>query len=104
MTESRYLQVFGDATDAMLRAIGVCGEYLAKGFSYYTVETHIMNKKEVASGAPLVVKTQLIKVDSKRIHLVHTLEHGRDEVILATAEQMMLHVNTKEGRACPADE
>lgn len=62
-----------------------------------------MNKKEVVGGEPLVVATMLLSVDEKRIHLFHTIEHGRDGTLLATAEQMMLHVNTKEGRACPSD-
>jgi len=103
MTESRYLQVFGDASDALYHYIGVNADYIARGFSYYTVESHIMNKKEVSSGEPLVVATQILSSDEKRIHLFHILEHGRDGTVLATAEQMMLHVNTKEGRACPAD-
>lgn len=103
MTESRYLQVFGDATDALLQYVGADAEYIGKGFSYYTVETHIMNKKEATSGEPLVVATHLLSVDEKRIHLFHTIEHGHTGTALATAEQMMLHVNTKKSRACPAD-
>jgi carnitine 3-dehydrogenase len=105
MTESRYLEVFGDATDALLKTIGAnLPEYLVKGYSYYTVETHIMNKKEVRVGEPLRVSTQILKHDAKRIHLFHIIEHGESGVVLASAEQMLLHVNTKEGRACEAEE
>ena len=39
--ESRYLQVFGDTTDALLRTIGIDAAYLAAGGSYFTVETHL---------------------------------------------------------------
>lgn len=104
MTESRYLEVFGDASDALLKLIGAnSAEYLAKGFSYYTVETHIMNKSEAKAGEPLAVATQILKDDAKRIHLFHTIEHATNKTVLATAEQMLLHVNTKLGKACEAE-
>merc|ERR1712217_957736 len=67
----------------------------------------MMHQKEVSGGEPLAVATQLLNVDEKRIHLLHTLEHGRDGTVLATAEQMMLHVNTKalpgQPSTCSAD-
>jgi len=102
MTESRYLQVFGDATDALLRYIGVDRAYLDAGYSYYTVETHIMHLREVTAGEPLHLTTRLLAVDDKRIHLFHEMFRSRDGLRLATAEQMLLHVDTRAGRACPA--
>jgi carnitine 3-dehydrogenase len=41
MTESRYLEVLADSTDAFLRRIRIVGTYIDGGHSYYTVETHI---------------------------------------------------------------
>ncbi len=104
MTESRYLQVFGDAADEVYRRIGVDAAYLAAGFSYYTVETHIMHRREVQAGEPIHVRTQILGADAKRIHLFHSLYRSEDETLLASAEQMLLHVDTKAGRACPARE
>jgi len=102
MTESRYLQVFGDASDALFRYVGVDADYHAAGLSYYTVETHIMNLREVAAEEPLYVTTQLLGLDEKRMHIFHTLYHAREDTRLATAEQMLLHVDTRAARACPA--
>ena len=102
MTESRYLQVFGYATDALFRLIGMDEGYFASGLSYYTAETHLMHRREVAGGEPIHVTTQILGADEKRIHLFHALYRTRDEALLATAEQMQVHVDTKEGRACPA--
>ncbi len=104
MTESRYLQLFGDATDALLRYVGVDRAYLDAGFSYYTVETHLMHLREVAAGEPLHLTTRLLATDDKRIHLFHEMFRSRDDLRLATAEQMLLHVDTRAGRACPARE
>src|SRR5258708_38920685 len=102
MTESRYLQVFGYATDGLFRRVGMDEAYFASGLSYYTAETHIMHRREVASGEPIHITTQILGADEKRIHLFHALYRTRDETLLATAEQMQLHVNTKEGRASSA--
>ncbi len=102
MTEHRYLQVFGDATDALLRHVGADAAYVATGFSYYTVETHIRHLDEVREGEPLHVATQILGADEKRLHLYHSLIRSRDGVELASAEQMLLHVDAKASRACPA--
>jgi carnitine 3-dehydrogenase len=102
MTESCYLQVFGDASDALFRYVGIDEAYHRAGLSYYTVETHIMHLREVEAGAPLHVATQILSTDEKRIHLFHSLHRSDDGMRLATAEQMLLHVDTNAGRACPA--
>ena len=55
MNESRYLQLFSDASDALLRLIGLDQAYLARGFSWFTVETHIMHKGEAHAGELVAV-------------------------------------------------
>jgi carnitine 3-dehydrogenase len=100
--ESRYLQVFGDASDAFLRYIGIDAGYLAAGGSYYTVETHLSLLREASAGERLHVTTQVLGFDDKRLHLFHELYRSGDDVLLAAAEHMFLHVGTTEGRARPA--
>lgn len=102
MTEHRYLEVFGETTDALLRLIGVDRQYVAEGYSYYTVETHIMNVDESKLGEYLTTTTQILSSDEKRIQLFHTIRVKSDNRIVATAEQMLLHVDSKASRACPA--
>jgi carnitine 3-dehydrogenase len=100
--ESRYLQVFGDASDALLRYIGIDAAQLAAGASYYTVETHLSHLREASAGEHMHVTTQVLGFDDKRLHLFHELCRSCDDVLLATAEQMFVHVDTTEGRARPA--
>lgn len=102
MTEYRYLQVFADASDALLRLIGVNQEYLAGGHSYYTAESHIMHRSEAKLGERLSTSTQIIDTDEKRLHVFHTLRAVSDGRVVATAEQMMLHVNSASGKVCSA--
>jgi carnitine 3-dehydrogenase len=99
--ESRYLQIFGDTTDALLRLIGVDAAYLEGTGSYFTVETHLSHLREATAGDRLSATTQVLGCDEKRLHIFHTLTRGDGEVV-ATAEQMMLHVSAQTGRAGPA--
>jgi carnitine 3-dehydrogenase len=101
LTEARYLHVFAEATDAFLRHVGVDEDYLAGGHSAYTVETHLRHLHEVAALEPLQIVTQVLGADEKRLHLFHTMTHGQSGDRLATAEHLLLHVDTKAGRTCP---
>jgi carnitine 3-dehydrogenase len=101
--ESRYLQLFGDATDALLRMIGVDGTYVADVGSFYTVETHLSHIGQALSGDRVTVQTQLLSFDGKRLHVFHRLLRDGDGAELATAEQMLLHVDAASGRAAVAN-
>jgi carnitine 3-dehydrogenase len=100
--ESRYLLMFGDASDALFRYVGVDSEYLATHGSYYTVETHLTFLREVRADDVLGVETQLLGFDHKRLHVFHTLVRADDRGPVAGAEQMFVHVDTAERGASPA--
>jgi carnitine 3-dehydrogenase len=103
MTDSRYLQVFGDATDALFRQVGVDDSYRKSDRAMYTVETHVSHLAEAKVLDELYVTTQLLSVDDKRVHLFHHLRRTRDDVTVATGEQIYLHVSTAAGKASPMD-
>jgi carnitine 3-dehydrogenase len=92
MNESRYLQCFADASDALLRLIGVDADYVAGGGSYFTVETHIRHLDEVAALEPVKVTTQVLAAEGKKLRLFHRLWHG-DGRLLATGEHLLIHVS-----------
>jgi carnitine 3-dehydrogenase / betainyl-CoA thioesterase len=46
------------------------------------------------------VTTQVLDADGKRLHVFH--EMRRDGDVVATAEQMLLHVDTEAGRTVEA--
>ncbi|MGN6550953.1 MAG: carnitine 3-dehydrogenase [Pararhizobium sp.] len=94
MNEARYLQCFADAGDAFLRVIGVDAGYVAAGGSYFTVETHIRHLSEVSALEPVYATTQVLEARGKKLRVFHRLFHG-DGRLLATGEQMLLHVDLK---------
>src|SRR3954471_22318506 len=97
--ESRSLQVFGDTTDALLRHIGLD---LDAGSSYFTVETHLSHLGQARADERLHTTTQILGHDVKRLHVFHSLYRTGDDALLATAEQMLLHVDTTTDRTSPA--
>ncbi len=103
MSDFRYPQVFGDATDILFRKNGVDDAYRATGRMYYTVESHLTYGVEAKAGEPIYVLTRVIGVDDKRLHVFHTLHRRRDDAIVATGEQMYVHVDTAQAKATPAD-
>ncbi len=99
MTEHRYLEVFADASDALIAKLGVDAAYLAAGRSLYTVETRIRYLREVKAGARLAVSTWLLGHDDKRISYVHEMSDADTGEAVATGEHMLLHVDTAGSRA-----
>ena len=100
MTESRYLFAASETSDAFLRLIGADMDYVAAGHSYYTAETHIMHLGEAKLGDRLTGTLQVLGSDEKRIHAFIRIQRGPE--VVASLEQMFLHVDMKAGRACPA--
>ncbi len=99
MTESRYLYAFADATDRFMELIGCDAEYIAKGGSFFTAETHIRHLAEAHAGTAIRVETTCLGAEGKKMHLFHQMFAG--DVLLATGEHLLLHVSLETRRAAP---
>ena len=104
MSESFYLYAFGDASDALFQYIGIDNDYRLGGQSFYTVETHINYYLEASENEPLEFTTQILGLDSKRLHIFHQMFHGESGQLLATTEQMLIHVDMIKARASEIDQ
>lgn len=99
MSESCYLLVFGDNSDAFFRFIGIDEAYRAAGHSLYTVQTQLHNLREVSEGEQLRLTLQLLDADDRRLHIFHAMFHGISGQLLATGEQLLVHVDMMLGRS-----
>lgn len=97
MSEWCYLLAMGDNSDTFFRFVGIDEAYRASGFSLYTVETHIRNLDEAGLGDDVHSTLRVLGVDTKRVHIAH--EIFSDDRLLATGEQMLLHVDMEAGRS-----
>jgi carnitine 3-dehydrogenase len=103
MTDFRYGNIFGDAMDAIYRHVGIDQAYRKQGAMFYTVESHVKHLAEAKVGEPLYVTTQLLAVDEKRLHVFHRLHRRGNDALIATGEQMHLHVDTAAAKAASMD-
>ena len=95
MNESNYLEVCSQATDKFMELIGMDINYvqLTKE-SFFTVETHIRHLNEINEGMVIIVKTQVLEINGKKLRLFHHLQNEEGEII-ATGEHMLIHVDLK---------
>jgi len=101
MSEGYYGVAFGQASDALLEAIGFGAQYRADtAGTFYTVETAIAYEKELPLGEPVKVLTTVIGVDAKRLHLWHELFNSSGQRA-ATQESLLLHVDQSVGKVTP---
>jgi carnitine 3-dehydrogenase len=103
MNESRYAQVFCDAADAILAFIGAGHDYIASGFSFFTVETRISFRQETHQGDHILVDTVIREGAGKKLRLHHVMRDAKSDAILATGEQLLIHVSLSTRRACDPD-
>jgi carnitine 3-dehydrogenase len=101
MSESCYLLAFGDQSDAFFRFIGIDEAYRAGGHSLFTVQTMIFNLAEAHFGDRLDLSLQLLDANEKRLHIFHHMHNSKTGELLATGEQMLVHVELSAGRSAP---
>jgi len=65
------------------------------------VETRVVHKAQAHAQEPLYVCSQVLEVDDKRVRLLHGLHRRSDDELVASAEQLYLHVDTAAGKAAP---
>ena len=100
LSEGYYVVVFGFATDAVMPRFGMTPEYLVEtGTSLYSLEAHVRYLDQVPPGARLEVRSSIIGVTAKLLWLWH--EMWCDDRLRATEEVLLLHVDSRAGRACP---
>ena len=104
MTEFRYIQVFSDSCEALLRRVGMHDEYVAAGNSWYTAETHTQFFDEVGVNQPMYTTVQILAADAKRLHVFYRLHAGDDDRLLASLEAMYLHVDMASGKVAAASD
>lgn len=99
LSESFFLYIFGDNSDAFFRFFGVDEAYRAAGHSLFTVETHLRNLGQAVRGEALECGLWVLGVADRKLHIAHTLERVADGSTIATGEQLLVHVDLERGRA-----
>ena len=97
-----YHVLFDRAIEQALQPLGMGAQVAAEtGSSYFTVQAQVHYLQELHAGDLVVVDTQLIAHDDKRLHYVQTLRRPSDGVAAAVTENLVVHVDLATRRAAP---
>ncbi|WP_272001990.1 carnitine 3-dehydrogenase [Roseovarius sp. ZX-A-9] len=100
MNEGRYGQIFSDAAETVMAMVGADDDYVAAGLSYFTVETTIKYLVETHAGERVQVRTRVTEGAAKKLRCFHEMVRSADGEVLATCDQLMLHVSLETRRTC----
>lgn len=99
MNDSHYAEVFSKASDIVLRRLGADPDYVARGYSYFTVDMKIDYVAECHAGDEVKVFTSIKLADGKKLDLYHELKDTEGN-LRATASQFLLHVDLQSRKSC----
>jgi acyl-CoA thioester hydrolase len=89
-----YGVLFDRAADQMFAVLGLGPEYVkTTNNSFFTLETHTSYLREVAPTDLVVVESQIIDHDHKRVHYVQQMKHAQDGWVACVLEVMVSHVD-----------
>ena len=100
MNVAYYSLVFDQASEGLVNDFGMDEAYRhSTQNSWMVLEAHLTYQNEACVGEKLRVESRIFDFSSKLAHLYQ--EMYRNEVLLATIEQMMVHVSLVTRRATP---
>lgn len=103
MNMAYYHVAFDRAVDFAYDQLGLGAYYVETAqASLFTAEVHVCYLQELSQGEHFTVSWQLLGFDSKRLHFFEHLHCG--ERLIATSEQMALHVSMETRRTAPFPE
>lgn len=99
MNDSHYAEVFSKASDIILRRLGADPDYIARGYSYFTVDMKIDYRNECHAGEEISVHTSIKIADGKKLDLYHEMKTATG-TLSAKCTQFLLHVDLNSRKSC----
>ena len=105
MNAAYYILVFEKATDAFFDDACIGEEYAERTrCSTFSVEMHLQQEQRLRSRDSVRIVTQLLGFDYKRIHFIHCMYYADRDHLVATLEQLSIHVDLSSRRSTPFPE
>ena len=89
-----YGVLFDRAADQMFETLGLGPDYVkTTNNSFFTLETHTSYLREMQPTDPVLVESQIIDHDHKRVHYVQQMKHADEGWVACIMEVMVSHVD-----------
>lgn len=100
MNVAYYTLIFHNGTDVFYPLVGLGKPYREEtGNLTSAVQCHITYVREAHVGEEIKVATQLLGYTDKALHYIHTMTHAEEGYLIATLEQLALHIDRCSGKA-----
>lgn len=102
MNLAYYLVMFDAASDAIFEALGIGQDYRRSANSTcFAAETHLVYEQEMNVGDRAHIRTTIIDVDAKRLHLAHEMQREGEMTRACLQEIMFVNVSLTTRRVVP---
>ena len=101
-----YNVLFDRAADEVFAELGLGPDYVkTTNNSFFTLETHTTYARELAITDQVIVETQFLDADHKRVHYVQLMKHAEESWLSCVLEVIVSHVDltTKKTSNFPQD-
>ena len=97
-----YNVLFDRDSDVGLASLGLGPGYVKlTGNSYFTLEAHVSYIRELRAEDLVVITTQILDYDTKRLHYVQQMHHAAENWIACVNEIIVMHVDMTTKRSSP---
>lgn len=105
MNMAYYHVVFDQSLDYVFDALGIGAAYVQSDqCSMFSREVHVNYLAEATLDQHLQVTWQLLDFDAKRLHFFQHMRDAQTGAVLATSEQLAMHVDMNSRRTAPFPE
>jgi acyl-CoA thioester hydrolase len=102
MNVAYYVLAFDLATDNLFDELGIGKAYREhSGCSSFTLELHVNYLREIKQDEEFEVRSYILGVDTKRLHVFHDMIHAESGEQVATNENMLAHIDMGKRRSSP---
>lgn len=94
--------IFDHAIDRLYDGIGIGDAYReATSFSTFTLETHSLFETPLCAGEEALVRSHILDVDAKRMHIAQEMFRPGERERAALMEQLSIHIDLTVRRSAP---
>jgi acyl-CoA thioester hydrolase len=97
---SYFLLLFDHASDAFRDSVGLGGDDGdARARGLVVAEAHLTYAREVRAGDRIRIRTRLLGVAPRKMHVFHEMRRDGEQAVVSTAELLLVHIDRTNGRA-----
>jgi acyl-CoA thioester hydrolase len=97
-----YNVLFDRAGDEVFAHLGLGPDYVkAAHASFFTLEAHVTYLRELHAADQVLIATQILDFDAKRVHYVQSMYHAAEGWLSCVTENIVMHVDMAAKKSSP---